>query len=426
MADGIRRWGALVVVTIAILAGIWYVVRPDSADPPPETPVVRPVVQRPECPTHDTLLAPTETRGFVPVASFMVPGVTSRVPEFHDCQRLVDSAQTRFGPLVAVFASRLLDSIWYKADQSPDTLGYRSLLSVGLVQSYDGAYTPLGIALDFNCLYVFDQAGTPQGVAARMVPVGVNEAACGQPFNPAMPGKDLDVRRMKAETGFKNQDYPPVARWDFDPRSGTHFIGIKCGAAWCEVGAPGFSGSTNHPSPALDQVERRVFKIKGWYDEQRLAIAQGAALVPGGSVGTIVPHPRLGEMTAAAFREWRLAARVHIQPHSAVYNTKFGYTDGTIPSAMNQVFLCNGPWATRCRRGNDPVDPPKCSKAMADPWYAKIVNNGGVATYKCVYRHDHSGLGITIPGTARWRWLLKDETKWMRCDVGCCQVDGET
>jgi hypothetical protein len=364
---------------------------------------------------------------FVPVASFMVPGVTSKVPEFHDCQRLVDSAQTRFGPLVAVFASRLLDSIWYKADQSSDTLGgYRSLLSVGLVQSYDGPYPPLGIALDFNCLYVYDQAGTLHGVAARMVPVGLNEAACDQPLNPDMPGTPLDVRRVKAEPGFKNKDYPPVARWDFDPLSGTHFIGIKCGAAWCEVGTPGFSGSPNHPSPAPDPVERRVFKIKGWYDEQRLAIAQGGTLVPGGSVGTIVPHPRLGEFNAFYFREWRLAARVHIVPRSEVYNTKFGYTDGTIPSTMNQVFLCNGPWATRCRRGNDPADPPKCSKAMADPWYAKIVNNSGAPKYKCVYRHDHSGLGITIPGTARWRWLLRDETKWMRCDVGCCQVDGES
>ena len=65
-------------------------------------------------------------------------------------------------------------------------------------------------------------------------------------------------------------------------------------------------------------------------------------------------------------------------------------------------------------------------RGKAALWFAKIrPADATKEEVHCVLRRDHSCLrakGVTIPGTARWRWVAKDETSWVRCMFGCCQV----
>ena len=60
-------------------------------------------------------------------------------------------------------------------------------------------------------------------------------------------------------------------------------------------------------------------------------------------------------------------------------------------------------------------------------FWAKIVSSGGEVRMTHVIRKDHSGLEARlrekIVATARWRWILDDETNWIRCDEGCCHPE---
>ena len=47
---------------------------------------------------------------------------------------------------------------------------------------------------------------------------------------------------------------------------------------------------------------------------------------------------------------------------------------------------------------------------------------GGLAhKYFCVAKREHPAM--VIPGIVRWRWKVKDETIWVSCQRGCCEVD---
>ena len=68
------------------------------------------------------------------------------------------------------------------------------------------------------------------------------------------------------------------------------------------------------------------------------------------------------------------------------------------------------------------VAEPTCRDATnPKTWWAVVVKPSKEVSYRCVYRTDHGT--IPVPGTARWRWVLNDETIWVRCANGCCQVD---
>jgi hypothetical protein len=70
---------------------------------------------------------------------------------------------------------------------------------------------------------------------------------------------------------------------------------------------------------------------------------------------------------------------------------------------------------------------PECGDLdVPDHWWVRIVSASQADTmYRCVTRRGHAGQlgGKTIPATARWRWLLDDETIWKECVEGCCQVE---
>jgi hypothetical protein len=250
--------------------------------------------------------------------------------------------------------------------------------------------------------------------------------------------KLLSVDR-RVVTGLADDDYPDVARWDRDrDRARPYdYIGMKCGAAWCEIHADRkefFIASDRYSlPPGSVPGKRRVFEAKGWYDEQYLDIGSGAAKSPLSVLGTIFPVPALDTLTVKAFGgTWVPAGIIVMSSPAAKYKATFGLNVGDPPrksegSDFTRVDLC---WSwmddsktchgvshkleTSCNW--DPVND------VGNKWYSRTTGPGRDTVFKCVIRHDHSSLGIHIPGTARWNWQEDDVTQWYRCDNGCCAI----
>ena len=394
-----------------------------------------------------------------PPTSYAIPPyvavarITTKVPEFHDCQRFIvrgrRDSEHRYDSLFAVFASdflwKLADSLG-RADSSASVaealdLGPGDQVAIAAGEVFTrGAYPSLGIGRLFNCLYM---TRGPRGWRAFMLPVGDDESVCLKPMRvrsssassrprprpvpataPFVESSAATELRVRAETfeGFTGDDIPAVARWDWDPRTGQYSIGLKCGAAWCEVGPrPTFASSAGlMVDAAWPKGKRRVRRIKGWYDEQWLAVpnnvrpmsrpgASSAAVRPAaGLMGHVIPDTLLKDRTADQFRnDWVEVATVRIPDvaGSRNYASKLGLRPGE-----NQLFL----------RGD----------VSSRNWKARVIPPGGTPVEFDVIRHDHSAdvaaiPWFRIPATTRWRWMPDDETIWARCLEGCCEVQSK-
>jgi hypothetical protein len=362
---------------------------------------------RPECPA-DAILVPTDS-GLYSTTVIAASGPISLVPEFHDCQRFTDSARTVYGPMVAIFARNALETI---PDPVPGALSTTShTLPVGSEQAsatilnYDLPYEPLRIEKGISCLYLYSLNAVWQ---ARIVPVN-SDQACLQPMDPAGAGADLRVDVLEPAAGI---DIPPVARWDWDPKEGKHYIGIRCGTRWCEVYSPSQPSLTSSAS----YQGTRLVAAKGWYDEQYLAVQQGPNLVPGSALGTIFPVGNLADALVEDFDKiWRQVALVSLSTESAEYKAKFNFVVGPAPQGQSAISLCRGN-AQACLPATATVN--ECDN-QSDPWWAKIVTAADTR-YRCVIRRQHPG--VSIPGAARWRWKVEDEGGWVRCPQGCCEI----
>ena len=402
----------------------------------------------PECP-HDWSVIQFQDRekpqGVAITMTFpsglSVPGPTTNIPEFHDCQRVIVD-DTTYGPLMAVFAARDLAERTFSEREVP-SLTYAAAEIVN--HSSDFAYAPLGIGPMFNCLYIFRRPGT--ALRAKMVHVGSTEKDCAAPVNPdAIPGKELRVRETLKDK-YDSSAIPPVARWDWDDTHKEQYIGLRCGNAWCEVGRPREGGKPDFVSspPDLDpgtgpiDGPSRVRAIKGWYDEQHLAVENGLTVRPGRVVASVFPDPDLKSRDSADYHHrWQTVSHVAFKGHSSLYKTKFNF-DNVPPAVplhrMNRISMCFG----RAFDCNVPVlslEPGlinSCSKqklfeSLAVPrWWARIESMVGAPSdrtiYKCVVRRVHKG--FNIPATVRWRWLADDETEWHYCPDGCCEMQAK-
>ena len=367
-------------------------------------------IGRPECPSDSFAITVIDTlrdrKGNVvgtqprTIRQIGLAGPISNVPEFHDCQEFIRG--DGYLRLYAIFArfglERLADSL--------DTLPYtpsKQALAAAEIYSDGEHYAPLGVEPYFNCLYVYRVL---KDWRAAVVPKGTHEDAClTHLVDPATHGTQLEVHRSTPSADLAA--YPQVARWDWDQQSGWQYVGIMCGAGWCDVGPKGFTSS-----PA-------VYGIKGWYDEQRLAtVASSGGLQPGSAHGIIIPDPALGHLNNATdFHQSSGSPWVHVAnvllTGSSPYSSKLRLQPG-----WNKIYLCYGS-AAACG-----VPPQAQTCSPGGMWWALIKppHWWQSKTYRCVTQRLHSG--IVIPATVRWRWLTNDETGWIRCvQNGCCQVN---
>jgi len=384
------------------------------------------VVSRPECPMDSLDIVPKDSSPAGTPGQLPLSGPITNIPEFHDCQRFIrgkayDSLYAIFAAFRLPWLNLFLDSMQLRDSIKrlpPGTPTRFVAVGAATVYSYGGTYKPLGIQPGFNCLYLY----SPPQWRAKLVPSGPLNDKCDPVADIRNAnGLDLDVHPSAIAGGLTAADYAPVARWDF--AQGTQYISIKCGAAWCEIGPRGFTGSQRYAgaSPKWDYTItgvptpaelHRILSVKGWHDAQFLSTGTR----PGPAWGTLIPHPRLGIFDAVAQFDNRW-----VQVAAAVVDRgsyKFG-----LSRRPTMIYLCRTNAAANGCPGVPPAAKP-CPAEAGFLWWGKLESGAGrPPQYRCVTRRDHSGALIPpIPGVTRWRWKPHDEVIWMRCAFGCCEL----
>lgn len=373
--------------------------------------VVQEVTGRRECPK---LWDRKVLDGGVPLSD-----ETLNIPEFHDCQRfIVGTGKDRhYDALFAVFAADRLNRLDSVIAEAGDTT---LMVPSATIWTDGGKYSALGITGASTCLYMWREAGAWK---ARTLPASADNQNCTQRrvFYPVREERgELDLSVVPTSfAGLSHADYPAVARWDWDAARGEHYLGIKCGAAWCEIGRKGFTPSPNRDDPGGTPLQRRVVMVKGWYDRQYLATPHGAPVTPSEVEGIITPVPELDGMDdLTAFNQWTRVATVNLLQPSPEYKAKYNW-DG-----RSTMSLCHGT-RSNCFGWVRTIllwwTIPRCGAAYGKRWWVRTVASDGSKMERCVYRWD-MGTEHHVIGTARFRWLARDETSWKRCTNGCCEV----
>jgi hypothetical protein len=383
---------------------------------------------RPECPVDSVLVQRDSGQSeFVAFKELSLPGNTTLVPEYHDCQKFPIGGGGVYGPLVAIFAREHLNSEINRLMQLASQGATKRAVGIGLILSFNGAYNPLGIRHAYNCLYMWATiTGADTTRNAFLIPVS-DQKRCLDDLAPTPSGaKQLEVRLRRDDPSYGIADYPEVARWDWDPMVHQQYISIGCLNAWCDIGNQSFNGSQDRDDPSLPTAARRVLRVKPWYDEQRLAdFGPTNVIFASGIIGTLYPDPMLAQLGPGdyATHEWKKVAYSFLSEPSATYLNKLNFEAGHLtpaPKQVNQIELCQG---TRGQCNVPATELIADCGNTTDPWWSRITSVSGVVRHRCVIRRTHSG--VTIPGIVRWRWSENDERGWISCPGGCCEVVGK-
>lgn len=327
-----------------------------------------------------------------------------------------------------------------------------SVLAAAQIYTNSGGYPHLGIGRNFSCLFIyFNTQGQLVGnmVAVGDLGSGVDECTSSVNHNDDQGTKLRVIRSLVSDPNA----HPAAARWDFDPVNQRYYVGIKCGNAWCEVGAGvgtlPLTQSAAFVSTSTDPGVVRVMRGKGWYDQQELAwlppAAPGAtapALAPSGIRATVFPAPNLDALAGPAdFNKWKETGYIALDVSAAVSGAAQFYKDklnldpavaGSTLAGLNTISMCYG---TRfeCKVPSTYKGRSYCADVsyFRDRYmWARLTPSSGdesAATYRCVTRRSHAdmpGADRIVP-TSRWRWLPADETVWEYCAAyGCCEVVG--
>ena len=373
-------------------------------------------------------------------SNFLAVGDRTQVVEWHDCQKFISESGQAYQQLMAIFSGFARSASG--AELAAATAAKPIALSSALIVDFDTPYNNLGIGSGFNCLYLYYGGGR---YMARMKSFGGTEPDCTPPADintlpntPPLEAIPIPLPNGSAD-GYSDEDTPAVARWDYQPPPGkpTYYAGLKCSPRWCEIGPKGFKPSLGRltSNSGWPKARRRVTEIKAWNDYQLLAVKDASGVHPGKVHGYVTPDGDLWDRTDSDFdKTWVHMATVELDGPPGSYQAKLGLGPWTPESRQNHLWMCNGDWlaclaASRAPGGfaagtTGSLPEPDCSNGpTGNPktWWAGIVDPGKRVTYRCVFRTDH-GQSARVPGTARWRWIADDETIWVRCPHGCCQV----
>jgi hypothetical protein len=343
------------------------------------------------------------------------------VPEYHDEQRFVvwpagmtpdplmppaKAATARYGPTVRLFASPYLDD-FRKEWQIDEQEQRKVLVAIAHVEDDAGGtgplpapYVALQLQRGINCLWlVHDPSGRWKGEIST-----VDAAQTCSRKLPSLEYKDLRVDRVTDASYTSFDDYPPVARIG-ETTTGQPLLGMKCLDAWCEFGPPGpWQSMSTPPAPMSVATSTgtgtslpRQARIRGWYDQQWLATRDASGTLRPLLYASIVPDEGIAERSASFYSSVQHVASVvlYVDPPTDSKYAQWGLHKG-----VNDVFVFNDP-AAGWRVHVGPVVPGDHRWLKAE----RMV-------------HDDAG----VPGTARWRYTLLDDSMWVPCGQACCRV----
>jgi hypothetical protein len=391
--------------------------------------------ERPECP-HDTITW-IDTSGVTHIYDRIpLSGDITGIPEFHDCQRFIKGGKAYgrgvtgpYDSIYAIYAAFHLESLPCGLNRCSSGQVGAVGVPAATVLSYGGHYPWLGLAPGFNCLYLWNP---PEWKAAMVSQYDNPDCRYKRTLDPLPAGAvPLPVRVIKPVSvpPLRDREYPPVARWDWDPATQQQFIGIRCGVAWCEIGGPSNPGPAGSgfgypPDVTFEAIPglvsstagaKAVTLVKGWFDAQFLA-ERNAVIRPGTlpihaglNWGFVVPNPVLGDLVLSDFEgKWPHVATAIV---GSEYQSILHFAAGS-----NKIYLCHG---SGCKI---PPDSLTCSdNTMSTSWWARIRAPDGNNRYRCVVNRSYPA-ELDVPGTVRWRWKPDDETNWIKCPSGCCEI----
>jgi len=350
------------------------------------------------------------------------------INEYHDEQKLSDGAQG-YGPFAHVFATPTTETFSHVAQfNGHGTEG--ALVAVVWVEEGElpQTYQRLNLTTGVNCVRLAHVG--PTGTAnwsAYIRPADPTTLQC-PPNVPtgAGPTNLLEVHYNQLPGHSALRDYPGSARFadaTFPTAGGATsqpVIGVKCLAGWCEIGPQSFT-SVRPLNDAYAVLGSRGV-IKGWHDEQRLAVMEAGKLMPK-LRATVTPQPNIETLDDDAFacaancggttgtrvtnaNGWRLVAVITFfdDPANTVYAERGLKLGPNTVEIRNNLDL--NVWEAR-------VTPATVSGAG--------FVSSGQPILRTVMRHRH--YDVSVPGTARFKWSHKDETVWVRCSQGCCEVE---
>jgi hypothetical protein len=458
-----NRWSLTTMSGLVLTATFTLAGTKASTAPPHLEDEINP--DRPECPHNYVKIGrpkEVELANGPPISApatmygTNLPAISS-IPEFNDCQRIVLESGHDYGPLMSVFASDRLGQVRFAKGTTSE---YRAIAAVQVL-NYALAYyyRPLGIKPLFNCLYLW---GYPGQFHARMV-WKQTDIDCAPVLDTARIGPGTTLGVIEAPEGALSNisDYPAAARWEWDSEHRIQYIGLRCGAAWCQVGpADGTGRAAFNPTtsyidpptvrPSTDAAlgAARVRAVKGWYDEQQLAYVTKVDGKPVAKVsgvhGWVFPAPQLAKYERLAdFTEFRPVAYVALEATDATqatlstleyYKAKFNYDvvpRGSPLSEMTEIAVCSAAWEACFPNPRLTPAMPPCATpilrgdATASRWWARLRSRATHNdVYRCVTRRTHNPVPNDMPASARWRWLASDETTWDYCMSGCCETEG--
>jgi hypothetical protein len=332
---------------------------------------------------------------------------TFAVREYNDIQALLDGSTTDFGPVVEVFADARMAA---ETDHTPYDGGYRNVAIVNVkAGTVPNTYKQLRFITGRNCLYLWHEHEDPNNpnsaaqwraaIAPPLISACVG-GVLGWKLDVTVQDASVDPIKFPADPAA----YPPVARF-VESNGKRPMIGVKCGSAWCVVGAKKLSDIPAPPHEGQGTTVR--WTVPGWFDDQTLAEKSTGNLKYSVKL-SIVPVDNLeqlgkGEFSKGAFVD---VAKIYIPSGTvlpAKYRDKFHFEEG-----MNTIGV----------------------RADLDMgrlvWKARITNSRTTIYKRDVIWTDMTSLGEPVPGTARWAWNPNDEELWVRCDVGCCMIQPDS
>lgn len=327
---------------------------------------------------------------------------------FTDDQKFILNAND-YGPHAYVAPSTDLGSWTRSADFSTPRLV--ALAYVDQQPAAPGglpaAYTALLLSAGANCVYLH-YAGT--SFTAYVEPATTPCSTSYAP-NPARALPVEPVTNPSWDSGSEQQqadNVPPVARFHEARGAGNSryaLMGVRCGNRWCLI-QPKTAVTEENDAHQGDHQDRRGWSIKGWSDQQHLAIANATGgLMPSSLKAAIYPEDDLKTKT---FPMPPAGSRPGDAQHAATIVVRGKPLDAYddkwhLRSGNNSLFL----W-----------------KDSSGAWHGEIQNKKwlGLVTNHIPVQVERLHAGSNPPATARLLWSATDEDLWVACDGGCCYV----
>lgn len=242
-----------------------------------------------------------------------------------------------------------------------------------------------------------------RGWRAYVVPTG--GTTCTRPTSVA---DSLSVQFHRDPDHKRDDDYPPSVRFGED-FAGSPLIIARCGDAECYIGPR--AGFTLPPRPdgagglRPDNKQKRV---RLWHDEQRLAVPDAHGTLHPTIPAAIEPLPGIEtyRRTVEFADTLRPMAWVRLDqdPGTTKYGTGASGTGMHLSQGLNLLWIAydtrRRTWMAQLQSYDLPLPP------------------GPLYPARIVYT-NHSK---RMPGIARFAWMSTDESLWVSCDQGCCQV----